>query len=187
MIQSLDLKSILKRFSEDTGRDKKLEKYFQVIETKKDWLSFVKTIEKKEPVAVKAVFRKDAAVTTSASGQMTLFMTEADGRLLGMAVAFSKEKIAFCKVGDDLSEYDITSEISNLLKTHILVANDLKSQLDFLPDAKPENSYDTNLAAYLLSPVQKKFGEEEIAENYASVLMHPYEQFFGKQPEETSF
>lgn len=35
MIQSLDLKSILKRFSEDTGRDKKLEKYFQVIETKK--------------------------------------------------------------------------------------------------------------------------------------------------------
>ena len=187
MIQSLDLKSILKRFSEDTGRDKKLEKYFQVIETKKDWLSFVQTIEKKEPVAVKAVFRKDAAVTTSASGQMTLFMTEADGRLLGMAVAFSKEKIAFCKVGDDLSEYDITSEISNLLKTHILVANDLKSQLDFLPDAKPENSYDTNLAAYLLSPVQKKFGEEEIAENYASVLMHPYEQFFGKQPEETAF
>ena len=187
MIQSLDLKSILKRFSEDTGRDKKLEKYFQVIETKKDWLSFVKTIEKKEPVAVKAVFRKDAAVTTSASGQMTLFMTEADGRLLGMAVAFSKEKIAFCKVGDDLSEYDITSEISNLLKTHILVANDLKNQLDFLPDAKPENSYDTNLAAYLLSPVQKKFGEEEIAENYASVLMHPYEQFFGKQPEETAF
>ena len=187
MIQSLDLKSILKRFLEDTGRDKKLEKYFQVIETKKDWLSFVQTIEKKEPVAVKTVFRKDAAVTTSASGQMTLFMTEADGRLLGMAVAFSKEKIAFCKVGDDLSEYDITSEISNLLKTHILVANDLKSQLDFLPDAKPENSYDTNLAAYLLSPVQKKFGEEEIAENYASVLMHPYEQFFGKQPEETAF
>ncbi len=100
---------------------------------------------------------------------------------------FSKEKIAFCKVGDDLSEYDITSEISNLLKTHILVANDLKNQLDFFPDAKPENSYDTNLAAYLLSPVQKKFGEEEIAENYASVLMHPYEQFFGKQPEETAF
>ena len=32
-----------------------------------------------------------------------------------------------------------------------------------------------------------KFGEEEIAENYASVLMHPYEQFFGKQPEETAF
>lgn len=58
---------------------------------------FVQTIEKKEPVAVKAVFRKDAAVTTSASGQMTLFMTEADGRLLGMAVAFSKEKIAFAK------------------------------------------------------------------------------------------
>lgn len=80
-------------------------------------------------------------------------------------------------MGDDLSEYDITSEISNLLKTHILVANDLKNQLDFFPDAKPENSYDTNLAAYLLSPVQKKFGEEEIAENYASVLMHPYEQF----------
>ena len=129
---------------------------------------------------------RSAAVTTSASGQMTLFMTEADGRLLGMAVAFSREKIAFCKVGDDLSEYDITSEISNLLKTHILVANDLKNQLDFFPDAKPENSYDTNLAAYLLSPVQKKFGEEEIAENYASVLMHPYEQFFGKQPEETA-
>lgn len=187
LIQSMDLKSILKRFDQDTARDQKIEKNFVTLTTREEWFAFTEKIEKKQPVAVRAVFRKDAAMSVDGVGQMTLFMNEAGGRLLGMAVSFSKELVCFCKVGEKLTEFDITEQIKRLLSEHVLVANDLKSQLDFFPDATPEHAFDTNLAAYVLNPVQKSFGEEDIADAYASVSMHPYAQSFGKASWEAAY
>lgn len=180
LIQSLDLKSILKRFDQDTGRDQKIEKNFVTLTTREEWSAFADKIQKDQPVAVKTVYRKDARMSVDGAGQMTLFMNEAEGRLLGMAVAFSRELVCFCKVGEKLTEYDITEQIKSLISHHVLVANDLKSQLDFFDTASPERSFDTNLAAYILNPVQKSFGEEDIADNYASIAMYPYDQVFGK-------
>lgn len=187
LIQSMDLKSILKRFDQDTARDQKIEKNFVTLTTREEWLAFAEKIDKKQPVAVRAVFRKDATMSVDGVGQMTLFMNEAGGRLLGMAVSFSKELVCFCKVGEKLTEFDITEQIKRLLSEHVLVANDLKSQLDFFPDATPEHAFDTNLAAYVLNPVQKSFGEEDIADAYASVSMHPYAQSFGKASWEAAY
>lgn len=187
LIQSMDLKSILKRFDQDTARDQKIEKNFVTLTTREEWFAFTEKIEKKQPVAVRAVFRKDAAMSVDGVGQMTLFMNEAGGRLLGMAVAFSKELVCFCKVGEKLTEFDITEQIKKLISDHVLVANDLKSQLDFFPDATPEHAFDTNLAAYVLNPVQKSFWEEDIADTYASVTMHPYAQSFGKASWEAAY
>ena len=187
LIQSMDLKSILKRFDQDTARDQKIEKNFVTLTTREEWFAFTEKIEKKQPVAVRAVFRKDAAMSVDGVGQMTLFMNEAGGRLLGMAVAFSKELVCFCKVGEKLMEFDITEQIKKLISDHVLVANDLKSQLDFFPDATPEHAFDTNLAAYVLNPVQKSFWEEDIADTYASVTMHPYAQSFGKASWEAAY
>lgn len=187
LIQSMDLKSILKRFDQDTARDQKIEKNFVTLTTREEWFAFTEKIEKKQPVAVRAVFRKDAAMSVDGVGQMTLFMNEAGGRLLGMAVAFSKELVCFCKVGEKLTEFDITEQIKKLISDHVLVANDLKSQLDFFSDATPEHAFDTNLAAYVLNPVQKSFWEEDIADTYASVTMHPYAQSFGKASWEAAY
>lgn len=187
LIQSMDLKSILKRFDQDTARDQKIEKNFVTLTTREEWFAFTEKIEEKQPVAVRAVFRKDAAMSVDGVGQMTLFMNEAGGRLLGMAVAFSKELVCFCKVGEKLTEFDITEQIKKLISDHVLVANDLKSQLDFFPDATPEHAFDTNLAAYVLNPVQKSFWEEDIADTYASVTMHPYAQSFGKASWEAAY
>lgn len=187
IIQSLEIKSLLKRFDQNTGMDQKLEKHFITIESREGWLSFVKKIKKDEPVAVKAVYRDNAKMSVNAEGQMTLFMNAAEGRLLGMAVAFNQETVCFCKVGDELTEYDITSQIDLLIKKHILVANDLKSQLSFFETATPQNSFDTNLAAYVLNPVQKNFLEEDIAGSYTDISMYTYNQVFGKVPPEAAF
>lgn len=187
LIQSMDLKSILKRFDQDTARDQKIEKNFVTLTTREEWFAFTEKIEKKQPVAVRAVFRKDAAMSVDGVGQMTLFMNEAGGRLLGMAVAFSKELVCFCKVGEKLTEFDITEQIKKLISDHVLVANDLKSQLDFFSDVTPEHAFDTNLAAYVLNPVQKSFWEEDIADTYASVTMYPYAQSFGKASWEAAY
>lgn len=187
LIQSLDIKSILKRFDQNMAGDKGLEKNFVMIRTKKEWESFAASIGQGEPVGVKAVFRADSDVTQNGDGQMTLFMSEKEGCLLGMAVAFNREKIAFCRIGDHLTEHDVISVIGDLQGQHILSANDLKSQMDFFTEAAPWNSFDTNVAAYLINPVQKGFAEEDIAEMYTDISMYPYSQLFGKIPMETAF
>lgn len=187
LIQSLDIKSILKRFNQDTAVDQKVEKNFVTLTTAKDWLAFVEQIKKGEPVAVKAVYRRDAKMSQDEAGQMTLFMNEGAGRLLGMAVAFNRDKVCFCQVGEKLTEYEITSQLEKLLSSHTLVANDMKSQLDFYPRATPDNSFDTNLAAYVLNPVQKSFAEEDIAEEYGDISMYPYTQMFGKASLEAAY
>lgn len=187
LIQSLDIKSILNRFNQDVTADQKIEKNFVLLTTAKEWEAFAGQIQKDEPVAVKAVYRKSGKVSQYGDGQMTLFMNEGGGRLLGMAVAFNREKAGFCRVGGDLTEYDITSRIEQLASSHKLVANDMKSQLDFLPGAAPGNSFDTNLAAYVLNPVQKSFAEEDIAGEYAEISLYPYSQVFGKASLENAY
>lgn len=187
LIQSLEIKSILKRFDQNTGVDKKIEKDFVTLTSSSEWQSFCQKIKENEPVAVKAIYRKDAQMSVGGEGQMTLFMNETGGRLIGMAVAFSKESVCFCKVGEALSEYDIISRIGAMLADHTLVANDLKSQLSFFEAATPDNSFDTNLAAYVLNPVQKSFLEEDIANTYTDISMYTYNQAFGKASMESAF
>lgn len=187
MIQALDIKSVLKRFDQEQSIDSKWEKNFVTLTNKKEWQEFLTGIKEGEPVAIKAIYRKNAEMTMDGVGQMTLFMSESQGRLLGLAIAFCESKIAFCKVSEELSEFDITNEVANLLKSHCLVANDLKSQLDFFENVTPKNSFDTNLAAYVINPVQKSFYEEDIADVYADVTMYPYSQTFGKASLEAAY
>lgn len=187
MIQALDIKSVLKRFDQEQSIDSKWEKNFVTLTNKKEWQEFLTGIKEGEPVAIKAIYRENAEMTMDGVGQMTLFMSESQGRLLGLAIAFCESKIAFCKVSEELSEFDITNEVANLLKSHCLVANDLKSQLDFFENVTPKNSFDTNLAAYVINPVQKSFYEEDIADVYADVTMYPYSQTFGKASLEAAY
>ena len=188
LIQKLDIKSVLKRFGEDAGTDKGLEKQFVTITEKKEWDAFIQSIEKEEPIAVKVIFREKEEMTQDSTGQMTLFMSVNASRMLGVAVALGKEKVCFCKTGENLSEYDIIHGIeSAVCKTHPLVANDLKSQLDFFPKVTPECAFDTNVAAYVIQPIQKSFLEEDIADTYAGISMFSYQQVFGKASYETAF
>lgn len=187
LIQSLDIKSVLKRFDQEQAVDSKWEKNFITLTTKKEWLDYATSIKPEEPLAVKAIFREDADMTVDGSGQMTLFINEAQGRLLGMAIAFCEDRIAFCKVGEELSESDITNVIGEMIQEHCLVTNELKEQLDFFAGATPANSFDTNLAAYVINPIQKSFMEEDIADIYGEITMYPYSQIFGKSSMETAF
>ncbi|MCH5265321.1 MAG: DNA polymerase I [Lachnospiraceae bacterium] len=187
LIQSLDIKSLLKRFGDNPTGDEGLEKNFVNITTSVEWKKFWEGLDKTQAIGVKAVYREKEDVSVDGAGQMTLFLSGTEGRLLGMAVSFSKEKTAFARVGEKLSEQDITSRLGSLSKEgHVLAANDLKSQLDFFPEAAPENAVDTNVAAYLINPIQKSFAEEDIADEYAGISLYPYSQVFGKQPLEAA-
>lgn len=188
LIQKLDIKSILNRFSNDTGADKSIEKSFITVTEKKEWDNFFKTLEKEKPIGIKTVFRKKSDTAQDGNGQMTLFMSENASRLLGIAVAADKENICFCKMGKSLSESDVIGDLMKLAGDSApLVANDVKSQLDFFEELDAENSFDTNVAAYLINPVQKSFAEEDIADTYAGFSMFSYSQVFGKALPEAAF
>lgn len=188
LIQTLDIKSILNRFSEDTGADKRIEKNFDTVADKSGWDEFLASVGKDTPLGIKTVFRKKADMEQDGAGQMTLFMAENVTRLLGVAVAVDKEKICFCKIGDKLSEQDVIGRLAERADGKSpLVANDWKAQLDFFSDITAENSFDTNVAAYLINPVQKSFAEEDIADTYAGISMFPYSQVFGKALPEAAF
>lgn len=187
LLQALDIKSLLKRFSRDAVGGTGIEDRYVIVRTAKEWSSFADSLGKDELVGVKAVFRGDSDITQDGNGQMTLFMQENQGRLIGMAISFSKEKTAFCRIGEELSEYDVLSRVETMMESHTLVANDLKSQLDFFPAATPANSFDTNIATYLLDPNQKGFAEEDFADAYTDFSLYPYSQEFGKMPLETAF
>ncbi len=180
-IQALDIKSLLKRFGKNTGGGTGLEEKFRVIDSEKEWTAFLNLLEDGEPLGIKTVFRENGEVTRDSSGQMTLAFAQEKSRLLGVAVAFSGEKICFCRVGKELPADRIRDRLLPLAgEGHLFAANHLKDQLDFWPGLKVEASFDTGVAAYLLNPVQKGFQEEDIADTYAGITMFPYQQIFGK-------
>ncbi|MCH5252361.1 MAG: DNA polymerase I [Lachnospiraceae bacterium] len=188
LIQSLDIKSILNRFGGDAGSDKGLEKNFQTLTSFSQWEEFLSRLPEKAPIGIYTVFRRLEDMSLDHTGQMTLFMSEAAGRLLGIAVAADKDNICFCKIGEKLPENIVIERLGELMeKSHLLVANDFKGQLDFFPKATPENSFDTNVAAYLIQPIQKSFAEEDIAGAYAGITMSPYNQLFGKEIPEAAY
>ncbi len=187
LIQSLDIKSLLKRFDGETGSDRGVEKNFRMIDTREEWTSFLKGLDDRDVLGARVIFREKEDVTQDAGGQMTLFMSESGGRLLGLAVSGGKDATCFARVGENLSENDVLGAFGPLMKKSRLAANDLKAQLSFFPEATPERCFDTNIAAYLLNPVQKGFAEEDIADAYAGIAMYPYAQMFGKMSFEAAF
>lgn len=188
MIQTLGFKSILARFGQDVGKSSELEKKFTTIEEAEDWHAFVGKLEKDGAIGIRMVFREKDDVSMDGNGQMTFFMSENAGRLIGMAVSFGEEQTAFARVGEHLPETELTGWLVETVgENHLLAAGDLKKQLDFIPDIHPEYCFDTAVAAYLIDPVEKGFTEEDLAERYASVQMPAYAQLFGKMPEETAY
>lgn len=188
MIQALGFKSILARFGQDAGKSSELEKKFITIEDMGNWHAFTGKLEKGGAIGIRMVFRKKDDVSMDGNGQMTFFMSENAGRLIGMAVSFGEEQTAFARVGEHLPEAELTGWLVETVgENHLLAAGDLKKQLDFIPDICPEFCFDTAVAAYLIDPVEKGFAEEDLAERYGTVQMPAYAQLFGKMPEETAY
>lgn len=187
-IQALDIKTILSRFGGEAGANQELQKNFQTIRNKKEWERFIADAPGDTAFGVAAVYRQNEETSLDASGQMTLFMEKSGGRLMGVAIAFDKERVGFLEFGKTLSGEEVAEWIQKEVSgSRRFVANNVKSLLAFFPDLHPEHCFDTNVAAYLINPVQKGFAEEDIADEYAGIGMPVYSQLFGKAKKEAAF
>lgn len=187
LIQGLEFKSLLKRFQSDTGANLSVEKNFREISNQKGFLELMQGCKEKQYVSIKIISKTKEDMTSGSDGQMSLFM-EDEKRMVAVVVATSEEEVVFCHVENDISEALVKENLQNLADEDIIfITNDLKSQLKDLPELTPENAFDTALAAYIIDPVQKGFAEEDIASEYADVLMAPYSQHFGKKSESVAY
>lgn len=185
---SLDIKSILARFGSQAGTGQDFDREFPVIKSQEEFEKFTSSLSKDVPIGISPIFRKKEDVSEDSQGQITLFMQENAGRLMGIAIALDKEHVAFAEFGKSLSEESVIGWLMEQAgHSHILAANDWKGQLDFFPDIRPEQCFDTSVAAYLINPIQKGFAEEDIGDSYTDIRMPIYAQLFGKLPKETAF
>lgn len=188
LIKALDIKSILGRFGEKTGTSREFESKIGIIRNESEFDEFTSKLAKDKPIGIAAVYRANKDMSEDGTGQMTLLMEETTGRLLGLAIAFDKEQIGFAEIGESLPEQTVLAWIQGkVCQSHLLAANNLKEQLDFFSQLQPAYCFDTNVAAYLINPVQKGFTEEDIADTYADIQMPVYSQIFGKLSKEAAY
>lgn len=182
-IQRLEFKSMMSRFQGDTGGDLSIEKNFREVEKKEDFIKVIDGCQKEESVSVKIIFKNKEDMTSGEDGQMSLFMEE-EKRLAAVVICASEEDVVFCHGGDWITEELLREQLGRLVSQGVLlIASDLKRQLDFLPETGADQVFDTALAAYIVDPVQKGFAEEDIAAEYAGIMMSPYSQHFGRKSE----
>lgn len=180
-VQRLEFRSLLSRFQNDTGANLSIEKHFREIETRKEFLAYMELCRKQPYVSLKVIFRDKEERMQESDGQMSLFMEE-EQRILALVMSASEDDVVFCHLRGEISEETAQEQLSLLAQAGTLfVTNDLKSQLAYLPDLKPEQAFDTGLAVYVINPIQKGFAEEDIASEYADIQMPSYSQLFGKK------
>lgn len=186
-IQRLEFKSMMSRFQGDTGGDLSIEKNFREVEKKEDFIKVINGCQKADSVSVKIIFKNKEDMTSGEDGQMSLFI-EGEKRLAAIVLCASEEDVVFCHGGEWITEELVREQLERLVSQGVLlIASDLKHQLDYLPEISADQAFDTALAAYIADPVQKGFAEEDIAAEYAGMTMVPYSQHFGKMSEYRSY
>ncbi|MBO6108275.1 MAG: DNA polymerase I [Eubacterium sp.] len=180
-IEKLEFKSILKRFEHGTDDNNELFKELVVSDSVYDLKSFLDSFTDKDVLAIRPVM-KEKGMTVSEGGQMMLFSEDESQGMVGIAIATSEDRAGFFMIGDKLGEADVIGLISDWVGAgHILIGNDIKSYLDIFPYLDHKNSFDTNIAAYVVRPIDKSFAEEDIAMAYLGISIGSYEGIFGKK------
>ncbi|MGN1206536.1 MAG: DNA polymerase I, partial [Eubacterium sp.] len=180
-ISELEFKSLMNRFQKDTKNNAAVEEKFEKIQNVVQLRACVDICIQKGTLAFKLLCKEKADKDGQTNGQMTLFMEE-DTSLFAGALTADGEKVSFFSIGGDISEQVVREEMARAKEAGVVfITNDLKKQLQELPELDEKKCFDTGIAAYLVYPVQKGYSEEEISNEYAEFVMPPYSQMFGKK------
>ena len=180
-IERLEFKSILARFERGLSDAPFVPDDLVVSDQVYKLKEFLDEFTEDDIMAIHPVFgEKDAIRNTG--GQMTLFESESMPAILAIAIASGEGRVGFFKTGDNLSEIDIIGLVGDWIREgHVLVANDIKQMLDLFPDLDYKQCFDTNIAAYVLRPIDKSFLEEDIGPAYLGMSIGTYAGEFGKK------
>ncbi|MDO5540051.1 MAG: DNA polymerase I [Eubacteriales bacterium] len=159
----LEFKNILARFSCD-GPENEVSSYFrEMIDLGEIEKAFAGAFQAKT-VGLVLIVEKD--------------------QVLGLSMAVSKEEIFYFPVQGFVTEQYLIGKYMELCeKVETIVTIDLKTQLAAfeMPFDIRDGLYDVMIGAYLLNPLKGQYPGEDIAKDFAEIMIPSRSELFGKQ------
>lgn len=159
--QRLQFKNLLSRFDVETSENE-VEAFFHEITEKKEAEKIFEEAGKSETLG--------AALTEDNGNVLPLFAHPSGyGRL---TIAYGKSKVYSIPCGPDMEMDYLFGKLCELAgKVKHFSMFDLKKYLTVVPDAKPENSFDVTVAAYLLNPLKNDYDYEDVAREQLNLMI----------------
>lgn len=162
-VKALELKSLLKYFD---GADKKIAISFHI-----DYINELNDVE--------TYFQSLAKVSFFS---LEVF-TEAK-ELIGIGVSSEEGKASFIPCAMFVTEELIAERLINIYNNNdnlIIVTNDLKTVLKYIPFENKGRIIDTSVAAYLLNPLKDTYSYDDIARDYLGLTVPAKKELVGKE------
>lgn len=187
-MKKLEFKNMLSRFKIEAPVSP-AEKYFKKITDPKEAEQVFSEVKAADMTGFILLADKDAG-RQEAEGQMTLDSlmgtkkaADESEQILGLALAWGKEKIVLLEAGEGITGNFLKARLEDVLKSNGKAATfDLKSQLSYLDIAIEQRHKvdDILIGAYLLNPLKNDYTSDDVAKEHLDMLMPSRQDLLGK-------
>ena len=177
MCKRLEFKNMLSRFDIDAPKNL-AEEHFTFVTDKKQISDIFKKAKKAGHIGC-CLLPGEGIITE----QLSLFEQPKEQQVIeGMSIAFSEEDIYYLSAGTEVSAEELLEEIRELSggQTKVSVM-DLKETLKTLPLPENDRYFDASVAADLLNPLKKDYPYEDLAKDYAGLMIPSKTDLLGKE------
>lgn len=177
MCKRLEFKNMLSRFDIDAPKNL-AEEHFTFVTDKKQISDIFKKAKKAGHIGC-YLLPGEGIITE----QLSLFEQPKEQQVIeGMSIAFSEEDIYYLSAGTEVSAEELLEEIRELSggQTKVSVM-DLKETLKTLPLPENDRYFDASVAAYLLNPLKNDYPYEDLAKDYAGLMIPSKTDLLGKE------
>lgn len=177
MCKRLEFKNMLSRFDIDAPKNL-AEEHFTFVTDKKQISDIFKKAKKSGHIGC-CLLPGEGIITE----QLSLFEQPKEQQVIeGMSIAFSEEDIYYLSAGTEVSAEELLEEIRELSggQTKVSVM-DLKETLKTLPLPENDRYFDASVAAYLLNPLKNDYPYEDLAKDYAGLMIPSKTDLLGKE------
>lgn len=177
MCKRLEFKNMLSRFDIDAPKNL-AEEHFTFVTDKKQISDIFKKAKKAGHIGC-CLLPGEGIITE----QLSLFEQPKEQQVIeGMSIAFSEEDIYYLSAGTEVSVEELLEEIRELSggQTKVSVM-DLKETLKTLPLPENDRYFDASVAAYLLNPLKNDYPYEDLAKDYAGLMIPSKTDLLGKE------
>lgn len=177
MCKRLEFKNMLSRFDIDAPKNL-TEEHFTFVTDKKQISDIFKKAKKAGHIGC-CLLPGEGIITE----QLSLFEQPKEQQVIeGMSIAFSEEDIYYLSAGTEVSAEELLEEIRELSggQTKVSVM-DLKETLKTLPLPENDRYFDASVVAYLLNPLKNDYPYEDLAKDYAGLMIPSKTDLLGKE------
>ena len=188
LCKRLEFKNLLGRFEKDAAaNDSKIAESFRQIEDKKEFLQYLKKVQKQKEIGLWLI-TEPVDATTKKEELLGVALSVSDEETVFYALTHEKEPEGQLSLfAEAVESVDDTAEITEALQelsagTDTQIATfDVKHQYDYLDRSCTEQYFDVLIAAYLLNPLKNDYDMEAIASEHLGILIPGRAEVFGKR------